>query len=250
MNRKIAAVLTMGMLATASAQADVIGVDFGVAGWQQNVSGSGTYNTTGTATNIDVKDDLHLKDKQNGFGWISIEHPVPLLPNIRLYAANFSTDGQGTITQQIDFGGATYPVNSDVSSKFDVRETGGILYYELLDNVVSLDLGLDLRNLKGSMEITGSGQYEKADFDVWAPLLYGRVEASLPANLRIGADGSYIGYSGNYLRDFRGWVAWQSPWVVGIEGGYRTNGAKLNDVSNITADFSFGGPYIAVFVDF
>ncbi len=232
------------------AQADVVGVDFGVAGWQQNVSGNGTYDTGSGATNIDVKDDLHLKDKQNGFFWVSIEHPVPILPNVRLYGSKFSTDGQGQINQTIQFGGATFPVSSTVASKFDVQQSGGVLYYELLDNVVSLDLGVDVRNLKGSMEMTGSGQNEKADFDVWAPLLYARAEASLPASFRIGADGSYLGYSGNYLRDIRAWVAWQSPWVVGLEGGFRETGAKLNDVSNITADFKFGGPYIAVFVDF
>ena len=45
-------------------------------------------------------------------------------------------------------------------------------------------------------------------------------------------------------------MAWQSPWVVGLEGGFRETGAKLDNVSNITADFKFGGPYIAVFVDF
>ncbi len=247
----VPSLLLSAALFTPLAQADVAGIDAGYALWQQSVSGSGTFDDgTGTATTIDLKNDLQLQDERNGFFWITIEHPVPLLPNVRLYNMDFATQGRGTLTRSITFNGTTFTATATLDSVYDVTQSGGVLYYQVLDNVASLDLGIDLRNLKGKTSLTelGTGTTESASFNVWIPMLYGRIEGSLPKNLSFGGDASYLGYNGNSIRDLRLWLRWQSPWAAGIEAGYRSNSVKASDNSN-DVDFTFKGPYLALFLN-
>ena len=81
-----------------------------------------------------------------------------------------------------------------VRSAVEFEQTDITLYYELLDRVVSLDLGLNTRYVDSRMQTSGeiSGS-ESADVSGWAPMLYAAVGGELPfTGLSLGAQGSLI----------------------------------------------------------
>ncbi len=231
------------------ASADFIGLFIGGGVWDHDVSGSAAYQ----GDDLDVASDLALGSNRDSYLWLALEHPVPLLPNVRVFRLDLSMDGNTTVTSSFRFGGQNYDVGEEISSITSLDQVGGIFYYELLDNVLSFDLGLDIRNVKGDATVTSitTGVTESATFDVFLPMLFARAQVDLPfTGLSVGAEGSMVGYGGSTLSDVRGWVAWESPFRVGAELGYRSYRLELDDVDDVTADLTTDGPYAALFVHF
>ena len=192
--------IAVGLLLTPiTSMADFVGFRVGGSSWNWSVSGDIRYKGNTVNDTFDLKNDLGLKDDKQTFGYIVLEHPIPLLPNIRLSKTNLSTTGSGTVTSGVTYGGIYYPVSTAVTSELTLNQTDAALYYEILDNdLVGFDLGINLKNIKGKASVSGSPGTASADINVTILMLYAGLQIGLPlTGLSIGADGSYIGYNGN-----------------------------------------------------
>jgi hypothetical protein len=78
--RKIVALamLLTPVITPITAFADFVSLSIGAGSWQAEPEGN-----IGR-TDIDLSSTLNLKQQTNQFAYIALEHPVPLLPNIRL----------------------------------------------------------------------------------------------------------------------------------------------------------------------
>lgn len=240
-----AAALGFGSLA----HADVAGVHGGAAYWMQSPSGTFEEESLGE---FDVEDDLGLDDKNNGFVWLALEHPVPLLPNVKLQYTTLNIDGEGTVEQEFTIGGTTYTVGEDVDSDVSLNHFDITLYYELLDDGLNLDVGINVKAINGEIKVVGDtlGE-EKLDFSAPLPMLYAHAELDFPIDgLSAGAEGSYTSYSGSSLADFRGYVAYEFAVGIGVEVGVRSFSFKLDDIGDINGDFKVSGAYGALTFDF
>lgn len=153
---------------TANAQADTVGLYLGAQAWQGEASGVlGEENTLL---------DFNLKREQQTSYFIAVEHPFPLLPNIRISTTRLDTTGNTDLTQAFSFGNETFPMGStktgtddhtganmitttDVNARANVniRYVDYTLYYELFDNdTFSFDLGLTARTFNGDVIVTGT----------------------------------------------------------------------------------------------
>jgi len=82
------------MFAALNAQADFIGLHAGASLWSPDLSGS--FRSEGTAsTSFDVEKDLRYSDTRATSFYVAIEHPVPMLPNIRIERTNRSESSSG-----------------------------------------------------------------------------------------------------------------------------------------------------------
>ncbi len=234
------------LLASNLAQADTV---FGV------YAGGGSWNTAYSGdvgvSDIDVEDVLNLDDEGRNFFYVAIEHPIPLVPNIRLQRTDISTKGSGEITSEMIFGDKSFS-DEAVSTEVDLSHTDATLYYEILDNWVNLDLGLTLRMFDGEGKIVGatSGS-EKLNVDDTAPMLYAAARFDLPlTGLSVGADINGLGYSGNTLTDFTAKISYTTDIVplidIGVEAGYRQMQLVLDDIGDLETDFSIAGPYLSL----
>jgi outer membrane protein len=246
--------MAAGLLLTPfAASADVAGVRIGGGSWDWEVSGQLRYQSTDVNDTFDFKSDLGLKDDKQSFGYLVIEHPVPVLPNIRLSKTDLSTTGSGSISVSKTYGGVTYTAAETLSTELVLDQTDLALYYELLDNdLVGFDLGLNLKNISGKASVTGSVSGTASDsFDVTVPMLYAGLEVGLPlTGLSIGADGSYIGYDGNSLTDVTAYIRYTSDYFFGVEAGVRTISLELDDVDSTYGKLDFDGPYVSLFLQF
>jgi len=60
------------------ATADIVGFSAGLGIWQSTPDGA-----LGT-TSISLDNDLNLQEENANYAFVALEHPVPLLPNIRI----------------------------------------------------------------------------------------------------------------------------------------------------------------------
>lgn len=150
MNKKFFAA-TLAALLTASVQADTVGLYLGGQIWQSEASG----NFGKKSTPMDVNT---AKEQQSNF-FIAVEHPLPLLPNVRISSTTLDTAGNTNSTQDYSDDNETAHVDVHVDlavdASFDVSYVDYTLYYELFDNgLFSFDLGLTVRDFSGGVTET------------------------------------------------------------------------------------------------
>lgn len=241
---KAALVAALG-LTSGVVQADTLfGVYAGIGQWDQAYSG----DVASGFTDIDVEQDLDVTDERNTVAYAALEHGVPVLPNLRFQYADIQGSGRNVLSRTVEFQGEVFSASDTVASELEMTQMDAVLYYELLDNVVSLDLGLAARFVDGEVSITSSTDQGRADFKGVLPMLYGRARVDLPlTGLWIGADAMGVGYDGDQLTDVSAQVGWESPLGLGAELGWRSFDLEFDDYDDIdSAELTIDGPYAAV----
>lgn len=251
MKRKLSYALVLSLLAPA-AYADALGVQAGVASWNYDISGSLRYQSKDSSNDIDVEDDLGYDDDSLIYFYALFDHPLPLIPNVKIGLTNIDTDANGRLSQSVVYGDRTFVANENVSSELKLDQIDFTLYYRILDNVANLDLGLNVKYIDAETRITGdvTGS-ESADISAWVPMLYGGVGIDLPfSGLEVGMDGSIIGYDNSMFYDFTAKLNYTTVWRLGLDLGYRVLKLDLDDIDDSFADVEFEGPYAGAYLKF
>jgi outer membrane protein len=230
------------------ANADTLSISAGGGVW--NESPSGNFQTTTDLVDVDVEDSLFWDKESQGYFFITIEHFIPIIPNVRLMHTKIDHSGSGDTDLGFDFDGQTF--SGIVSNDFSIETTDLIAYYEVLDNVVSLDLGLNIRHLEIDYTITSesAGSTASDSISETIPMLYAMVGASPWPDLIISAELSYIGYSGSGFSDFTAKIAYTTEFFVGLEAGYRKQSFELDDIADTNANLDFDGIFAGAYLKF
>ncbi|MEM9623134.1 MAG: TIGR04219 family outer membrane beta-barrel protein [Pseudomonadota bacterium] len=230
---------------SSTATADtVFGIYAGAGGWQQEFSGE----VTSTSVDVDVETDLGIEDDTNNVFYVAVEHGLPILPNLRGQHFEVNVDGDNVLSRTIDFNGQSFTLNDSVVSELELSQSDAVMYYEVLDNVVSVDVGLVVSFLEGSISVASSTETAAADFDEVVPMLYSKVRADLPlTGFWVGAEGQGVSYDGNSLIEFNTQVGWESPLGLGLEAGWRAVHLEMDSFDEVeSAELDITGPYASV----
>lgn len=231
-------------LPAASANADFIGLNIGVAHWAPELSGS--FNSRNDAS-IDLKSDLGVNDPSQTSLVLILEHPIPLLPNVKYQNFDLEASGNKTLTSSITFNGNTYGAGNNITSTIDLSHDNIALYYEVLDNWVNLDLGVDIKRFDGLVGINGNN----IKVDETLPLLYISARFDLPfTGFYAGADINYLSVGDNSANDSTLLVGYESSVGLGIEGGMKTFSLDLDNADNIDTNINYEGLYLNGFYHF
>lgn len=240
------AVLSATAMLPALAQADILGLSAGVSAWYTGADG----DIKSGGDNLGLDNQLGLDDEFSGQIFAMFENPIPLIPNVRVQYSSTSLDGDGRVTanvfDRVSLDGAT-------STSFDVDQADAIVFWELLDTVVHIDFGLQVKFVDGSIKISEKrplGNTAEQDFSVVLPMLYGGVGLNLPlTGLSIYGSVAGIGYAGNSIVDANLALTYEVN-IVDVALGWREEQIELDDVDDTDADFTLGGPYIGVGLSF
>lgn len=246
---KINNLIIGGLLAATPvlATADMLSITVGGGVWNETPEG-GINNIIDT-TSVDVKNQLLWTDESQGYLFATLEHPIPILPNVRLMYTSLDQSGSGFPNPPFEFDGVSFSGN--ISNDFSIEETDLLFYYEVLDNVVSLDLGLNVRLLDITYNIADENGNNTSDSVSGAvPMIYGLVGGSPWPGVLLSAELNYIGYSGSTISDFIAKISYTTDFFVGFEGGYRAQTIELDDVDDTDANLDFKGPFIGAYVKF
>lgn len=237
---------TLALTAGSLCQADVLGFRVSAYSWQQEASGQ----VRAAGSDIDLKHDLDLDDEFNQDIELILEHPVPLLPNVRLAHTRLDLSGKNTLNRNIEFDGTTFRDGAAIASDLDLTHTDATLYYELLDNWLSLDVGLTVRHFSGDVELRTSGARASENYASTLPLLYISARAELPlTGLYVGASGNGISYSDSTLIDYRAHIGYETAIGLGAELGLRHFSLDYDDGDD-EADVEVDGAYLGLFYHF
>ena len=234
MNRLIAGVVVL--LGSSFAQADFLGVYLGGGVWNSGYSGN-------IIDGVSLQSELGVNGDSSTQFYIAFEHPVPLLPNIKVARADIRDDGVATITAPVDFEGTLFPAGSTLSTTLDLSHTDVTLYYEIIDIGMDFDVGITARIMDGEATL----DTESVEIEGVVPLLYLRAKVGLPfTGTYFGAQANVVSYSGNSLTDLSAVVGWEIENFIlpefGVEVGYRRWSLKLdeNDV-DLDTDMDLDG---------
>lgn len=247
MKKKLFSLVAASIVSTTALNADFLGVEAGVSYWNSDITG----NFQKGSTSVDLENDLGYGSDNTNFFWASFEHPIPLIPNFKVQYTDISSSANGTLNKSIDFAGQTYSASTNIGSSIDLKQLDLIAYYEILDNWVNLDLGVNVKYIDGSIAVSSSTVSSKESFDVYLPMLYGKAKFDLPfTGLSAFTDLSYIGYSGSSFSDFKAAVSYESALGLGAHLGYRYEQIKIDDLDDFNSDIKIDGFYASVFYHF
>ena len=202
----------------------------------------------------ELDDGVSADGENNGLGLDSnsgtnvtlfFEHPVPVVPNVRLRQTSLEMDGSGFLTT--DFNGIRY--EEQVDSDLDLSHTDATLYWGLPLPVpyVDINLGLTARMFGGEAIVEGqtTGRREEVELDFTLPMGFVEAQVGTPFGIYAAAEINAIGYDGNSLTDTVLTLGYDLPVPVvdlGLEVGHRALSMKTNkDTTDIETDFDVSG---------
>lgn len=246
--RTTLAIIMAASLAPLSASADtLLGVYIGAQGWSMQSDGTFGSDTIDQA-------EFALDKETQGSVYIALEHPIPLVPNVKIKHNQMSTQGKTLIDSTFKFGGEIYNTNTSLTTETDLTNTDFIFYYELLDNdLVSLDFGLNVKRFDGQFDVVNLDQAQASSesFTGFVPMAYGAVKFTVPMlDIEIFADGSMLSVGDHSLYDYEIGVAYTFIDNLAVDLtfqlGYRSIQLELDDLDDIHADLEFDGIFAGI----
>lgn len=222
------------------AHADFWGVKADVGIWQPD------YDGDFEATQNNLKAFSHGSES-NAFFHISIEHPVPFIPNFRLGYSDINSHKTITLNDLIEDTDIVDLPTTSLTTDIDLTHIDATAYYEFLDNWVNLDLGISLRQLDGTIGISSVNLSESITLDEVLPMAYILAEVELPfTGWSVGAEGSFTEFEDYGINDYTLKVRYllDSVLDVGFEAGYRV--LQVDISKSFGADIKLAGPFVAL----
>ena len=229
----------------------LLGLYVGAQGW--NMETIGGFSEDGTNT------EFNFKDKGQSNWYVAFEHPLPLIPNIKMQRTEMNTSGDVILERNVAFGGNLFVTNSKVTSDVQLTTTDSILYYELFDNdLISFDVGINAKHIDGELLVTDKNDQAvngREEFSGLIPMIYSRLAVGSPlTGLGVFVEGSFLSIGDHSFSDYQAAVTYSliENLVIDVtlQLGYRAVSLELEDLDNIYTDLEFKGIYAGLEVHF
>ena len=250
MNKAGFAIAAIAVLISTQLRADLVGFQIGISSWTPDYKGSFRLDGAGAGTVIDIQNDLGFDDESHSDIWIKLEHPLPIIPNVKFVSSSLDASASSNLPNPIVFDDQTFNASTDVNTRFDMTNTEFTLYYELLDNWINLDAGLTLRQYDGQSRISTATTSAGENLDFTVPLLYLDARIDLPfTGFFIDSTMNTISVDNNSISDINVSLGYESDFGLGARLGYRTLGLAF-DEADLDVDLDFEGTYLNLFYHF
>lgn len=238
--RKIVSAIALAVLPISAGAAPLLDAELGAAIWGVAPSGK-----TGTSLGIDLEEELGLNREASGFVWAMVD-PL-LLPRMKLSYSSITADGNGKTIEAAKFGKTIFAAGDNVSGTLNMEQIDASIAVQPIDLGINFGIGIKLKFLDAEVEVKGASGHEVMDFSAPVPMLYANAGLTLPmTGLSAQAEAAGIAFNGSHMVDAQVGVRYQFMPSLHIEGGYRYESLKLDDVSDMTIDASMGGPYLGL----
>jgi outer membrane protein len=229
-------------------QADTLGLTVGINAWQQSFDGAARSGAQGSS--IDLENDLNYGDDMGANLYVSFEHPIPLIPNLRAEFTELNVEENNTLIRNINVNGSDYVTATPFESTTDLSHTDLTAYYELLDNWISLDVGATVRFFQEGIDLSALGQANEIEIDYTLPMLYAATKFELPlSGLYVGARANVTNYDDKDVVDYTVNLGYETDLGLGLELGYRSLTIEESSRSQ-EYDVDVDGAYAGVFFHF
>lgn len=234
-NALISSISALPLILASTAHADVIGIYASVDYWAYSNQTQVNNATATTPEKLDRDQAAQLS--------IAFEHPIPLVPNVKLKHVSLNSETEQQIL-------------ATPYTQVELSNTDAILYYEILDNWISVDLGVGLKQLNGNIQyFTGDTivQHQNQDIDDHYPIVYAAAGVALPlTSLSTKAEMTYSKFDDTNITDLQAEIKYDVIdnllIDVGAKVGYRY--LDIDMQKSPDAQLTFKGPYAGVEIHF
>ncbi len=228
-------------LAIGTAEAEFIGLNITPNQWAPAANSAFHFSDTDS---IGLADDLDMENPEQTSMTIILEHPIALLPNLRYQSYELNYPETSTLNSDFD----------STAASFDLSQDDIVLYYQLLDNRINLDLGVDLKRFNGEVSFAGATD-TRISVDETIPLFYLSARYDLPyTGFYVGADINTsiidLGFSESNAQDSTIMLGYDSGNGVGFEGGFKYFSLDLDQVDDPDANLEYDGVYLNGYFNF
>ncbi|WP_340681140.1 TIGR04219 family outer membrane beta-barrel protein [Paraglaciecola sp.] len=241
------------LLTCFSTQADtLLGLYAGAQGWNMETTG-------GFANDGANLVDFNFDDKTQSSFYVAFEHPIPLVPNIKIQRTGMDTNGEVSLPTQFKFGDIILPVDTAVLTDVKLTTTDFILYYELFDNdLISFDFGINAKYLDGELFVIDKNDPStsgREEFSGVVPMAYSRLAIGMPLT-GFGAyvEGSFLSFDDQTISDYQAAITYSLMDNLAIDMtfqlGYRSVEVDLEDLDGIYSNLEFKGVFAGLEVHF
>jgi len=209
-------------------------------------------------TPADVDTDLKIGSESSFFVKGKLEHPIPLLPNVKLQYVRMNFSGDGEVQDSFTFGDITVAFNEKVKTKLDMDHYDFILFYNMpIINIlpmVDVEFGLNVRVIDFYAEVQTSTAKDSVSFTAPIPMLHGSIELKPVGFVSFLLESNIITFQGSSYYDLAGEVRFKPlrtlimDLFIGI--GYKYERLKIDDIEDVSTDIKIKQPYIAAGVLF
>ncbi|MFT5758235.1 MAG: outer membrane protein [Alteromonadaceae bacterium] len=249
--KKLLLAASLATVLSASVQADtLLGLYLGGQVWANQ--------SDGVFGDANKQIDFNLDNEQQGSFYIAIEHPLPLIPNVKISSTTLDTQGKSALTSEFVFNKVTYKVGDDVNAVFDVSYVDYTFYYEVFDNdLLTFDFGLTARDISADVKVNSTATALTSDISAAGitPMLYVAVNVGLPfTGFNVFAEGNFLSVGDNSFHDYQAGVSYELVDNLAIDInltlGYRTINMELDDLDNLSSNIDFNGVFAGAIVHF
>jgi outer membrane protein len=253
------------VLAGSSKAGFLIDFEISVGAIQQKPSGYVSYKPVSDIRDrIDVKNDARLGDETKPWAKLKLEHPIPVIPNIKLAYMPMKFDGSGNVSRTIRWGGNEYDLNAGFNLSVKLDRVDTTLYYNFpfiktaTAGKLDVEFGLNVRTIMFDARLSGTttgGGRVSESASITLPVPIGHLAAEIrPISLvSLVGELNYIGYKNNAYYDYVAGLRLNSPVRIPlkpfVEVGYRHEKLKI-DERDVKADLNIKGLYGLVGVRF
>ena len=247
--KKIALAAILASILSTNVQADALGIYFGGQIWDNQASG-----VFGDGSS---QIDFNLADEKQQSFFIAFEHPLPMIPNIRIASTSLETKGNTALATEFEFQDETFQEGTQVNANFNISYVDYTLYYELFDNdLLTFDFGLTGRDFDGDVTVSAQGtsgsetvtQSASVTVTDIVPMLYVHTSLGLPlTGLNLYAQGNFLSIDKHTLYDYEVGVSYEMvdnlAIGVNINAGYRAVKLELEDLNDLYTNIEFDGVF-------
>jgi outer membrane protein len=244
--------LSIGLLALCvsfTSQADtLLGLYAGAQAWNMETSGGFSNDGSNTEFNFEEQTNTNL--------YVAFEHPIPLIPNVKVQRTAMDTQGDVILDAQFTLGDKVFAANGNAFTDVSLTTTDFILYYELFDNdLVSFDVGLNAKHIDGEFVATVDGETGREEFSGPVPMVYSRLAVGVPfTGFGAFVEGSFLSIDDHTISDYQAAITYSLMENLAIDLtlqlGYRAVTLELDDLDDIYSDLEFKGIYAGLEVHF
>lgn len=218
-------------------------IDAGASMWNAEASG----DVDGA---VDLgSDGLNLDSEANNVLFASFEHPIPMIPNVKIMKTDLDLTGNGNASYTFldqSFTGST-------SSQMDLSHMDYTLYWGVPLPIPFFDInfGLTARQFDGVVSVTekSTGNTTKEDLNFTMPMGYLNVDFDSHFGIYARAELNALSFDGNGVTDTALAVGYTLPLPIpfldiNLEGGYRSiNLMTDKDTVDIETDVEVSGMF-------
>lgn len=241
MKKAVIAAAVATMLSAPSYADTLLGVYIGGEIWDTEASGS--------FGDMSAQNNFNFEDEKNNSFYVALEHPIPLVPNLKYSQTDLTTQGGATIDSSFTFSGVTFGSGVAATTDFDLSFADYTLYYEIFDNdLLTVDIGLTGRDFDGSIYVASSSLESTLDVSQIVPMLYASTIVGIPAtSFSVFAQGNFLSFDDHTLYDYKVGVTYELLDNVAVDLdinlGYRAMKLELEDLDDLYSNIEFKGVY-------